>query len=123
MVQQSEKIRENVKKVCNSIHCLALSITSIVSRVCRVRCLSCPGFDCPGFVCPGFVRVPIFCLDSVPGTALGFIEEHGESYRRFNFVLIFKNISVSDTRAVVATKAVGARARSARIMAPAPIKN
>jgi hypothetical protein len=43
-VQQSEKIRENVKKFCNSIHCLAHSLTSIVSRVCRVRGLSCPGF-------------------------------------------------------------------------------
>jgi hypothetical protein len=43
-VQQSEKIRENVKKFCNSIHCLDLSLTSIVSRVCRVRGLLCPGF-------------------------------------------------------------------------------
>jgi hypothetical protein len=43
-VQQSEKIRENVKKFCNSIHCLAHSLASIVSRVCRVRGLSCPGF-------------------------------------------------------------------------------
>jgi hypothetical protein len=33
-----------VKKFCNSIHCLAHSLTSIVSRVCRVRGLSCPGF-------------------------------------------------------------------------------
>jgi hypothetical protein len=27
----------------------------VVSRVCRVQGLSCPGFVCPGFVCPGFV--------------------------------------------------------------------
>jgi hypothetical protein len=60
-VQQSEKIRENVKKFCNSIHCLALRITSIVSRVCRVRGLSCPGFvvsrvcHVQGLSCPGFV--------------------------------------------------------------------
>jgi hypothetical protein len=39
-MQQSEKIRENVKKFCNSIHCLDHSLASIVSRVCRVQGLS-----------------------------------------------------------------------------------
>jgi hypothetical protein len=30
---------------------------SILTRVCHVQGLSCPGYVCPGFVCPGFVGV------------------------------------------------------------------
>jgi hypothetical protein len=64
-VQQSEKIRENVKKFCNSIY-TALLIAWLL--LCPGFVVSggffCPGFVCPGFVCLGFVRVPVvrFCV-------------------------------------------------------------
>jgi hypothetical protein len=82
-VQQSQKIRENVKKFCNSIHCLALSLTSIVSRVCRVR-----GLSCPGFVVSRVCRVQGL---SVQGLSVQGLSVQGLSVYRTNFISIQLN--------------------------------
>jgi hypothetical protein len=45
-----------------SVHVLVLFCPEfVVSRVCHVQNLSCPGFVCPGFVCPGFVCPGFVC--------------------------------------------------------------